>query len=229
MSEQIDTKIEKDKIYNCDCLEGMKHIPNASIDLVLTDIPYGVVNRDDNGLRTLTKDAADIETFDVCELTKILCEKSRGSVYMFCGTEQVSAIRRTMVEQGLSTRLVIWEKTNPSPMNGEYMWLSGVECCVYGKKSGATFNLRCKNSVLRYPCGEHDIHPTQKPVDMFRYLVQASSNPGDTVLDPFIGSGTTAVACIKEKRHFIGFELNKDYFDKACRRIDAERRQLSLF
>ena len=212
-----------------DCLEGMKQIPDGSVDLVLTDIPYGVVNRDDNGLRTLTKDAADIETFDVCELTKTLCAKTKGSIYMFCGTEQVSDIRRTMVEQGLSTRLVIWEKTNPSPMNGEYMWLSGVECCVYGKKSGGTFNLHCKNSVLRYPCGEHDIHPTQKPVDMFRYLIQASSNEGDTVLDPFMGSGTTAVACIKEKRHFIGFELNKEYYDKACKRIDAAQRQLTLF
>ena len=212
-----------------DCLEGMKQIPDGSVDLVLTDIPYGVVNRDDNGLRTLTKDAADIETFDVCELTKTLCAKTKGSIYMFCGTEQVSDIRRKMVEQGLSTRLMIWEKTNPSPMNGEYMWLSGVECCVYGKKSGGTFNLRCKNSVLRYPCGEHDIHPTQKPVDMFRYLIQASSNESDLMLDPFMGSGTTAVACIKEKRHFIGYELNKEYYDKACKRIDAAQRQLTLF
>jgi DNA modification methylase len=212
-----------------DCLEGMKAIPDGSVDLVLTDIPYGEVNRNSNGLRNLDKAAADIVTFDIHELTKTLCAKTKGSVYMFCGTEQVSEIRKTMVEQGLSTRLIIWEKTNPSPMNGEYMWLSGVECCVYGKKSGGTFNLRCKNSVLRYPCGEHDIHPTQKPVDMFRYLIQASSNEGDTVLDPFMGSGTTAVACIKEKRHFIGFELNKEYYDKACLRIDAVKRQLTLF
>lgn len=221
--------MEIDKIYNMDCLEGMKQIPDGSVDLVLTDIPYGEVNRGSNGLRNLDKAAADIVTFNLSELTRILCNKTNGSVYMFCGTEQVSEIRKTMVEQGLSTRLVIWEKTNPSPMNGEYLWLSGVECCVYGKKSGGTFNLRCKNSVLRYPCGEHDIHPTQKPVDMFRYLIQASSNEGDTVLDPFMGSGTTAVACIKEKRHFIGFELNKEYYDKACQRIDAVKRQLTLF
>ena len=221
--------MELDKIYNMDCLEGMKQIPNGSVDLVLTDIPYGEVNREDNGLRTLTKDAADIETFNLCELTKTLCAKTKGSIYMFCGINQVSDIRRTMTAEGLSTRLVVWEKTNPSPMNGEYMWLSGVECCVYGKKSGATFNLRCKNSVLRYPCGEHDIHPTQKPVDMFRYLIQASSNENDLVLDPFMGSGTTAVACIREKRHFIGFELNADYYDKACKRIDAVQRQLTLF
>ncbi|MBQ7697748.1 MAG: site-specific DNA-methyltransferase, partial [Paludibacteraceae bacterium] len=79
---------------------------------------------------------------------------------------------------------------------------------------------------------EHDdsqFHPTQKPVDLLRYLIRTYSNEGDTILDNCMGSGTTAVACIKEKRHFIGFELNKEYFDKACQRIDAEQRQLTLF
>ena len=72
---------------------------------------------------------------------------------------------------------------------------------------------------------EHDVnkqfHPTQKPVDLLRYLIRTYSNEGDTILDNCMGSGTTAVACIKEKRHFIGFELNKEYYDKACQRIDA--------
>ena len=215
-----------------DCLEGMKLIPDGSVDLVLTDIPYNEVNASDetqNGIRVLNKGAADVGNFQIEELARLLIRKTRGSLYMFCGFEQVSPIVHELRAARMTPRIVVWEKTNPSPMNGEFMWLSGVECCVYGKKSGGTFNLRCKNSVLRYPCGEHDIHPTQKPVDMFRYLIQASSNEGDTVLDPFMGSGTTAVACIKEKRHYIGFELNKEYYDKACQRIDAEQRQLTLF
>ena len=73
------------------------------------------------------------------------------------------------------------------------------------------------------------IHPTQKPVDLLRYLVLTYTNEGDTVLDNCMGSGTTAIACIKERRHFIGFELSKEYFDKAVKRIDTERRQLTLF
>lgn len=72
-------------------------------------------------------------------------------------------------------------------------------------------------------------HPTQKPVDLIRYLVLTYTESGGVVLDNCIGSGTTAVACIKEKRHFIGFELNKEYYDKACKRIKAEQAQLSLF
>ena len=76
---------------------------------------------------------------------------------------------------------------------------------------------------------QDQLHPTQKPVDLLRYLVLTYTNEGDTVLDNCMGSGTTAIACIKERRHFIGFELNKEYFDKAQRRIDNERRQLTLF
>ena len=72
-------------------------------------------------------------------------------------------------------------------------------------------------------------HPTQKPVDLLRYLVLTYTNEGDTVLDNCMGSGTTAIACIKERRHFIGFELSKEYFDKAVRRIKAEQAQLTLF
>ena len=135
----------------------------------------------------------------------------------------------TMTDCNLSTRLLIWEKTNPSPMNGDKIWLSGIECCVFGKKSGATFNEFCKNVVFRYPSGERNIHPTQKPVTLIRRLILASSNEQDTILDPFMGSGTTAIACIKEHRHFIGFEMNNEYFDKAVRRIKAEQAQLTLF
>ena len=72
-------------------------------------------------------------------------------------------------------------------------------------------------------------HPTQKPVNLIRYLVRTYTNEGDTVLDNCMGSGTTAIACIKEKRHFIGFELNKEYYEKAVKRIEAEQSQLTLF
>ena len=207
----------------------MKQIPDGSIDCVCTDIPYNEVNREDNGLRNLDKEAADVGYFDVSDLTRTLCKKTIGSIYMFCGINQVSDIRKAMTECDLSTRLIIWEKTNPSPMNGDKIWLSGIECCVFGKRSGATFNEFCKNTVFRYPSGERDIHPTQKPVNLIRRFILASTNEGDTVLDPFMGSGTTAIACIKEKRHFIGFELSKEYFDKACRRIKAEQAQLTLW
>lgn len=218
-----------DKIYNADCIEGLRNIPDKSIDCVLTDIPYNKINRADNGLRNLDKGCADIGIFDLRDLTSTLCDKTKGSIYMFCGSEQLSTIRATMAEKGMSTRVIVWEKTNPSPMNGQKIWLSGIELCVFGKWGGATYNLHCKNTVLRYPCGESKLHPTQKPLNLFRYLLQASTNEGDVVLDPFIGSGTTALACIKDKRHFVGFELNPHFFHIAEQRIQAELSQGNLF
>lgn len=214
--------LELNRIYNEDCLEGMKRIPDNSVDAIITDIPYNEVNRKDNGLRTLNKETADVGNFDISELTTILCKKTKGSVYMFCGINQVSPIREEMTAQGLSTRLLIWEKTNPSPMNGDKIWLSGIECCVYGKKPGATFNEFCKNTVFRHKVVESSIHPTQKPVDLICRFIYASTYSGDTVLDPFSGSGTTAIACIRTHRNYIGFELDKDYYDKAQERIRLE-------
>lgn len=207
------------KLLQGDCLELMKDIPDGSVDLVLTDIPYGEVNRKSNGLRNLDKGKADIVTFDIKELTQMLCDKTKGSIYMFCGTEQVSAIRATMVEKGLSTRLCIWEKTNPSPMNGQVIWLSGIECCVYGKKKNATFNEHCKNTVFRFPTVRGKLHPTQKPIDLMKYLIEVSSNENDIVLDPFMGSGSCCISAINTNRNFIGIELDKTYFDIAEKRI----------
>ena len=83
-----------------------------------------------------------------------------------------------------------------------------------------------KNAVH---CNEGQFHPTQKPVALLQYLVRTYTDVGGVILDNCIGSGTTAIACVKEKRHFIGFELNKEYYDKAVRRIKAEQAQLTLF
>lgn len=74
-----------------------------------------------------------------------------------------------------------------------------------------------------------DMHPTQKPVALIQYLIRTYSNEGDIILDNCMGSGTTAIAAIREKRNFIGFELNKEYYEKACERIKLEQAQLTLF
>lgn len=217
--------MELNKIYNQDCLIGMQEIPDKSVSMVLTDIPYGECSgfvlggKNHSGLRQINKDNADAVSFSISELVSELSRITRGSIYMFCGTEQVSDIIHEMRKNGLTTRLCIWEKTNPAPMNGQYTWLSSVECCVYARFPKATFNEFCKSSVWRYPCGQSNDHPTQKPVDLFRYIIRASSNLGDVILDPFMGSGTTAVAAIQEGRKFMGFEINKDYYDLANKRL----------
>lgn len=207
-------------LYNSDCFNIFKKMKDKSVDLVVTDIPYGEVNRTSNGLRKLDKGAADVITFDLDAFVTECVRVCKGSIYIFCGTEQVSTIRAKLVQLKLSTRLCIWEKTNPSPMNGEKLWLSGIECCVYGKFPKATFNQHCKNTVFRFPCGRNKIHPTQKPLPLISYLIESSSNEGDIVFDPCMGSGTTGEACLKLNRKFIGCELDTTYYLAAKERIE---------
>ena len=249
MSEQI----EKDKIYNCDCLEGMKHIPNASIDAIICDLPYGTTaNKWDSIIpldllweqyKRVIKKGAPIVLFAQCPFDKVLgvsnldwlkyewiWEKHKASNFLHAKHAPLKLHENILVfSDGSEVRyfpqdLVYNPKINSrKSRNGKSdNWHE------YNDTNYAEYENYPKD-ILEYAHDADSFHPTQKPVDLLRYLIRTYSNEGDTILDNCMGSGTTAVACIKEKRHFIGFELNKDYYDKACRRIDAERRQLSLF
>lgn len=207
------------QLYQGDCLVEMQKIADKSVDMILTDIPYGEVNRPSGGLRSLDKSVADIFDMDMNRLIGEFMWITKQSFYIFCGIGQVSAIRNILQWGGVSTRLLIWEKTNPSPMNGDKIWLSGIECCVFGKYPKATFKEHCKNSVLRFSSTRNKLHPTQKPVRMLEYMLTVSSNNGDLICDPFMGSGSTGVACVNTNRNFIGIELNDEYFNIASERI----------
>ena len=222
--------LELDAIYNMDCLEGMKQIPDGTIDCICTDIPYNETDRrEEGGLRKVHNGMADDSVFDLGKWLDECWRVCKGSFYIFCGFGQVSQIHEFFLSHKTTTRMIVWEKTNPSPMNGDFTWLFGIEVAIFAKKGGAPFNLHCENTVIRKPIEKDSWHPTAKPVDIMRKFIIASSNEEQTILDPFMGSGTTAIACIKERRHFIGFELSKEYFDKAVRRIKAEQAQLTLF
>lgn len=223
-------KIEIDKCYNMDCLDGMRLMQEQGLkaDMLLTDIPYAVVNRD-GGIRNMDKGNADIQTFDLLDFLKLTNQVVNGSFIVFCSTEQVSEIRKYYASLGYTTRLLIWEKTNPSPIAGEYVYLSGIECAVYAKKSGATFNGFCKNTVFKCPCGVNEIHPTQKPLKLWYELLRDNTNENQIVLDTCGGSFTTAVACHKLQRHYILFEKDKTYFDLGAERLKRETAQISIF
>ena len=215
--------MDYDYVKRGDCLELMKGIPDGSVELVCTDIPYGVCSREDNGLRNLDKGNADVIDFDLLTFLREVIRVTSGSVYIFCSSEQLSDIRKTLIDNKFTTRVCVWEKTNPSPMNGQHIWLSGVELCVYGKKKGASFHEHCKNTVFRYPCGRNKLHPTQKPIELMERFIRASTNDGDIVFDPCMGSGSTCVAAINTGRHYIGFEKDQQYFEVAKRRIEEVR------
>ena len=212
------------KLLQGDCMELMNNIPNESIDLVLTDIPYNVVNREDNGLRKLDKENADILTFDLINFLEQLYDKAKSTIIIFCGKEQVSIIHsyfNDKQKKGKGTvRQLIWEKSNPSPMNGQHIYLSGVENAIWFKKRGGTFNAHCKNTVFKYPIGRSKLHPTEKNHLLLQELILDNSNENDLILDPCMGSGSTGVVALQNNRNFLGIELNQNYFEIAKNRLE---------
>ena len=193
-----------------------------SVTLTLTDIPYDEVNRKSGGLRNLDKRDADIITFSLNDFVDEVVRITSGSVYIFCGSVQVSDIREKLIDHGLSVRHCVWEKSNPSPMNGQHMWLSSIENCVYARKKGAYFDIRerCKSAVWKCSTEKYKGHPTPKPIELMERLIQASSQSGDTVFDPCMGSGAVGIAAKRTRRNFIGIEMDKKYYNITQDRID---------
>ncbi len=255
--------IELDKIYNEDCLEGMKRIPDGSVDAIICDLPYGVLNSESEGgswdsvipfeplweqYKRITKPNAAIVLFAQGMFTanlmhsnpkmwryNLIWRKIRITGFLNANRMPLRCHEDICIfYNNLPTYNPQMRKGFPNHSRGHARKDTGNKC--YGKYDGRVYSEVM--TTEKYPISvididkEHDAdtwHPTQKPVDLLRYLVLTYTNEGDTVLDNCMGSGTTAVACIKEKRHFIGFELNEEYYKKACKRIDDERRQLTLF
>jgi site-specific DNA-methyltransferase (adenine-specific) len=259
--EATNKMIELDKIYNMDCLEGMKMIPDGSVDAVICDLPYGT---------TACKWDVVIPFEPLWEQYHRIC-KPNAAIVLFGSEPFSSALRMSNIKAYRYDW--VWEKgfggnflqAKRQPIKTfENVMVFGFESPRYypqmikrdvpikkGKNSnnagdamgeirgekarnfqGQIYTEKYPEAVIYFNSraeGHDTKHPTQKPVDLLRYLVLTYTNEGDTVLDNCMGSGTTAVACIKEKRHFIGFELNKEYYEKACKRIRNEQRQLRLF
>ena len=215
-----DYKDSHGMLFHGDCIEIMKNIEDKTADFVLTDIPYAEVNRSSNGLRNLDKGNADVLTFNLYSFLEELYRITSNSICVFCGREQFSTIYSFFANKKGTVRPIVWEKTNPSPMNGQHIYLSGVEFAVWFKKSGGgTFNAHCKNVVFRYPNGRSKLHPTEKNHDLLRDLILDNTNEYDVVFDPCCGSGSHCYLAKNLNRKFIGIELDENYFNVAKERI----------
>lgn len=264
--------IELDKIYNEDCLKGMKRIDDASIDAIICDLPYEALHKNNPNAQwdRMIPFAPLWEQYE-----RVI--KENGAICLF--SQGMFTAKLMMSNPKLWRYNLVWDKCRttgflnanrmplrchediavfyksqptynpqmvagvPSHPQGEGVHKETNNC--YGRyKSGRTYDYD-KKSVMKvvptrekFPVSiirvkkEHEttvLHPTQKPVELIRYLIRTYTNSGEVILDNCMGSGTTAVAAIRERRHFLGFELNKEYFDKAQQRIKNELRQPTLF
>lgn len=217
----------KDKygmIFHMDCMKFMRKLhENNVFNCTITDIPYNAINRNDNGLRNLNKFEADILTFDLIDFLNEAYRLTSGTIIIFCGNEQYSTIydyfnKKSMAKQG-TTRQLVWHKTNPSPMNGQHIYLSTIENAVWFKKRGATFNAHCKHNVFDFATGRSKIHPTEKNHELIKDLILDNSNENDIIFDPCAGSLAHCLVAKENGRRYVGCELNKEYFNKGVERL----------
>ena len=196
------------------------------VDAVVTDIPYEIAQVT-GGLRDLSYGEWDGDGATEAALCAMIGLGSTPSILAFCEYRQLGKLYDTFT--GRSTRTVAWVKSNPTVMNGQHLFLPALELGFYGKLPGAWFGGSCERSVWTGPAPQNREHPTQKPDDLMGWAVRCTVPPGGTCIDPFMGSGTTGVACVKLGRSFIGIEREPSYFDIACRRIAEAEKQPRLF
>lgn len=197
-------------------------LPGLRADALVTDPPYNAINRETGGLRAINKGGADSLPVDIANMVGPLSSTGAATFYVWCSQEQLSEWLRGFQGIGLTTRTGVWWKTNPSPMNGEHLWLSALEVCAFARRSGAVFNRHCEAPVWRGPAAEDTGHPTPKPVWLMQALIAASTAPGALVLDPYMGGGTTLVAAKDLGRRAIGIDVNEAYCEIAARRCAQE-------
>jgi site-specific DNA-methyltransferase (adenine-specific) len=220
--------LELNKIYCGDCLELMKEIPDKSIDLVLTDPPY-LINYFTNYRGNKTHDFctpiegdSDPQLIIDCakEFKRVL--KDNTAAYIFCNQDKIDFFKQTFEQQLNLKNIIIWVKNN---------WTAGDLLAQYGKQYEMILYLNKGRAIIngeRYPdvwffnrvCGDEQLHQNQKPVGLLERMILSHSNKGDIILDPFLGSGTTAVACKRLNRNFIGIEKEPKYVEIALKRLE---------
>lgn len=232
-------------LYRADCLDVMAGWPPNHVDAVITDPPYeSSLHHSKNSLRGRVRADAgpdlkglDFEAIDeirddvVCASAKIC----RGWFIAFCTIEGVAkwadAINASQIKY---KRACVWVKPDCTPqLNGQGP-AQGCECFVtaWCGSGHAQWNAGGKRGIYKHnvnPPDRHGVHPTEKPWRLFSELLTDFSGPTNIILDPFMGSGTTGVACAKLGRKFIGIEIDERYFDIACKRIEQAYAQGDFF
>ena len=236
--------IELNKIYNEDCLEGMKRIPDGSIDMILCDLPYG----------TTACKWDTIIPFEALWKQYERIIKDNGAIVLTAAQPFTSAL--VMSNPKMFKYSWIWDKVKPSGFQvAKYRPMMRQEdVLVFGKGrinynpimtprekvktsriysssdsnplknnngKNRTYTHKYPQSILTFSNAvqKGKVHPTQKPVILFEYLIKTYTDEGETVLDNCMGSGTTAIACLNTERNFIGFELNEEYYNISLKRI----------
>ena len=229
------------KLILGDCLEEMKKIPDKSIDLVLTDVPYNLgevnpnlikfKNRENMNKANVDKWNKDFDpTAFLPEAKRILKEK--GNIFIYTSHRNFGDYFKWLDKNFARVFFGVWHKTNPVPQVRKVSFLSSLELfiCAWNTPHKWNFSYQTEmHNFIEAPICSGNVrteHSAQKPVLIMKHIIEKASNKDNTILDPFMGSGTTGVACKELGRNFIGIEIEPKYFEIAQRRINQTMENL---
>lgn len=208
-------------LYNGDCIELIKDIPDKSIDLIVSDPPYflGMTHNGQKGNFNDLKICSPF--FDVLFSEYLRVLKSDGKIYFFTDWRGYAFYYPIFTKHIPARNLIVWDKK--SGAGNHYNFTH--EFIIYGtlkpyNQGGSNIWRETAFSSGAKKTNGEKMHPTQKPVELIERIIKDGSKIGGTVLDSFMGSGTTGVACVNTGRKFIGMELDEHYFEIAEQRIN---------
>ena len=220
--------MEINKAYKDDCFNIIAQMPNEYLDLVIVDPPYGDgIGYGRNGKEILNNED---EAINYRFLDAILPKmKQDTSLYLFSNHKFCFQIKEYAIANGYNYRMLCVLVKNNIGMG--YGFRNQYEVCLVLEKGKAKYNCKDVSNVWKMKHIQHDdnSHPHQKDYDIIRKIILHSSNEGDLIFDGFMGSFSTAIACHKEKRNFIGTELDEKWHALGQRKLDDLQCQITLF
>lgn len=231
--------IESKLIFG-DCLEGIRSLPDSCIDLCCSDPPYLIGyhtarRRGEHKFKhEIVNDSGEkakhLVASYIHECYRVL--KDNTAAYFFCSSKTLDFFRKECENAGFAVKnIIIWDKGNWTAGDLKCQYGQSYEPIVYCNKGKRPLNGKRIPDIWRFKRVPSNrlVHQNQKPVEVMEQCILKSSETGGVILDGFMGSGTTAVAAIRLKRHFIGWEIDKQYYDIAAKRVREAEQQLSLF
>ena len=217
------------EVYNMDCIDAIKLLDDKSIDLVVMDPPY-LLNltkvKKTTSFNNYTNELIGLKDgFDLNVLDLLIPKMKKINMYIYCSKRQVKDLIEYFINKDCNYEILTWHKQNPSPLiNNNY--LPDTEYIVKKKKKGVRLYGNYYTKRKYYLSGVNQVdkkkykHPTIKPLPFIENHIINSSKEGELILDCYCGSGTTLVGAIKNKRNFIGFEIDKNYYEIAKQRVE---------
>ena len=218
-------------LYKGDCLELMQQIRSETIDSIVTDPPYKIITGGDSngknsirpkgilsGNRELMKFIPKFSEW-LPECYRVL--KNGTHAYFMVNSTNLTEMLVEVEKTGFKIHnILIWKKNNCTPSQ---FYMKNCEYIIFCRKGKAKYinNIGDSKTVHEFNnISGKKVHPTEKPIELMKFYIENSSEENDTVLDPFMGSGSTGVACVNTFRNFIGFEIDENYFNIATKRIE---------